>query len=245
MESTERQGLGKNKPVSSIINNNNNNGNNITQKPWDPTPADTYLACDNFNSNKLNLSLLVYGYINFNMQNIDLYKTISEDVMTFCISFCYDINKMQDIADSFDSKYNSDHKTSLIYNKDFTKVTFRSKSFKNKYASLYGTLLLDTESVRKVWKLKVLKHNSNGAVFFKIGMHGPCGTFHVPMVVDIGDIISVLMIIDENKECELSFAINNRRSDILKLHFTFNWVNAKMKLYLSGISPSTQLQLLF
>eukprot|EP01084_Bolivina_argentea_P319816 554759_1 len=42
----EGQGLGKNKqgqikPVSSIINNNNNNnGNNITQKPWDPTPGD-------------------------------------------------------------------------------------------------------------------------------------------------------------------------------------------------------------
>ena len=61
-------------------------------------------ACLNFNSNKENLKLLFYGFIHFEINDINLYRVTPSDVIEAIIIFTYDSRTIQKaiIQDSFD-----------------------------------------------------------------------------------------------------------------------------------------------
>ena len=61
-------------------------------------------GCDNFNSNKQNLLLLLYGYINFIIEDKSMYDKIPLDLIQICMPFCYDLKELNPIKIEWSTK---------------------------------------------------------------------------------------------------------------------------------------------
>eukprot|EP01084_Bolivina_argentea_P015358 28722_1 len=151
-------------------------------------------GCNNFNTNKQNLSYLVHGYVNQEIQDDIIYDNIPDDIIISCIRFGYDsnINRL-DIRD----KWYSDIVPSN--------------------AMIFGMFSITTKTIRKLWRLKIVSMN-NQLLTLKIGIGSDeCenqlfiknGFIHgTEIKITNNDIISILFLKTMNNT--LRFAINGK-----------------------------------
>ncbi len=181
------------------------------------------IACNNFNSNKVNLNLLFYGFIHFEIDDINLYENIPMDIIKACIIFSYDINKLETpIADQFNKDYpfnyiNKPHKIEFSDNNTILKWEMPPKTAARK--KVYGCFeVIHPNCVRRKWKIKILDHDENtpidvsmgiGCPFMDMlvtdddnGMHEKTKRFNKD--IKNGDVITMLFVYEQ----KISFKVN-------------------------------------
>eukprot|EP01084_Bolivina_argentea_P266993 453064_1 len=100
-------------------------------------------GCNNFNTNKDNLLLLLYGYINRETNNSVIYKNVPNELIWYFIGFVFDITKLTDIESQW-------HTLSA------------PKSI------IFGKHKLKHNIVRKLWRIKAT--STKHMLSFKIGI---------------------------------------------------------------------------
>eukprot|EP01084_Bolivina_argentea_P223694 378441_1 len=146
-------------------------------------------ACDNFNTNKDNLMLLLYGYINFVLKEITIYAIIPNELVWYCIAFIYNITKMEDIENKWHS---------LTVPK----------------CVIFGEYNLQYSNVRKLWRIQIIP--TENELTFTIGNSYDCDKYWlfikngfiegINMKFESNDIISILFL--KTEYTLLRFAIN-------------------------------------
>lgn len=141
-------------------------------------------GCDNFHSNKQNLLLLLYGYINFIIQNKNLYDEIPLDLIQICMPFCYNLEKLNPIQNAWSDKHMS--RSTIIPFKD--------------------------DIPRRLWKMKVVYCDLNESSPIQIFAGRISINFDKYALKD-NDIISLLYLHEKGDIGWLKCAINDELYD--------------------------------
>ena len=106
------------------------------QKDFEISQINIFLsACHNFNTNKQNLQLLLYGYIHFEIQDILLYNIIPLEIVQLCSLFCYDLK---------------------IVNEKFMR-----KRIKRRKENILSSHKYYNNIFRRLWILQITEHDLN------------------------------------------------------------------------------------
>eukprot|EP01084_Bolivina_argentea_P311350 538923_1 len=169
-------------------------------------------ACNNFNSMAMNVSLLLYGYINHEIDK-DLYTRTPHEIIDMCSAYCYDIGILME----WDSKLYNYWKVGCLHNVDMSLKSDDKKVIVNKIknpidgdnvCSLIGVEKLDQ---RALWNVKITSKCK--LITFIIGL----GTYYYDSVkndskclnVDNGYVVGTNVSVNNNDVIRILFYENN------------------------------------
>lgn len=135
-------------------------------------------GCCNLNSIQENASLLLYGYLNSQLHDRNLYKRVPVEIILLIFNlFCFDLETLN----AMDSKYKSDQwlvggtntETESEWNLDTISIAKYDKDEANK--CWQSKTSIDRYTMRRIWRLKVTKINKdlhkNASIDFVIGLN--------------------------------------------------------------------------
>eukprot|EP01084_Bolivina_argentea_P280462 479649_1 len=179
-------------------------------------------ACDNFNSDKENISFLIHGYLN-SINNMKLYETIStiQNIMNKCVNYCmiFENDKWSsDVKHSTNGHAILSHKQNNI---EISEGATKLKVIKYGYGECFAIhRLFNNSQIRKLWKIQINYTPKNeSALSFGIGMdnYAKRHQWYVEnsvmdkKLIKNGDIITMLFIQTGNEKNLLKFAINGKK----------------------------------
>eukprot|EP01084_Bolivina_argentea_P141157 248075_1 len=114
----------------------------------------------NFKTSLQNILLLIYGYINHEIKDENLYVSVPASIIKECIQFCYDMNKVDKIYNSFINIpiWIQTQDSILVCNKD-ADIGWKK----------YWSTATHNSAVRLIWKIKILNPEKN-KISFRLGI---------------------------------------------------------------------------
>eukprot|EP01084_Bolivina_argentea_P210842 358761_1 len=187
----------------------------------DPFTVEFLRACNNFNSDSDNASLLMHGYIRTILKPT-YKKTVPKDIITTCTTFCLVLLHTQAFDKWCEEVKHSTNGHAILSNRSnnmlFSDDNLHLKVVKYGYGECFGLLKLFDASVRKLWKIQILTRNEREPLLsFAIGIDNYQNRFesyiensHDELLVQDKDIVSVLFIDGGEDKNILRFAINGQ-----------------------------------
>eukprot|EP01084_Bolivina_argentea_P087962 158801_1 len=129
-------------------------------------------GCRNFKTVEENFELLLYGYIR--KYTNDLYHRFYVECNDLVFKACYNCQQFEQVKDIWSlSDIERWNVFGEIFRLDANKNIIRLVRECENPQITFGTCIINDKSIRKIWKIKVLKNYSAGKVFtFRIGITG-------------------------------------------------------------------------
>eukprot|EP01084_Bolivina_argentea_P277863 474535_1 len=201
----------------------------------DLNPVGVFLAgCCNIHPIKQNGLLLLYGYINEQLKDHTLYKIMPQAIIELIFTqFCFDFNKL--LAASYnvnDEWYIQTKSYEMDTHKPLT-VTNIANFKQNIWES---NSIIDIHTMRKIWKLKIIKCTTNKTSFeFNISISNIkdlTGTYAYEIDIANDNIEHTNMKLKNNDIISVVYVQRERISD-------YQW-NGRIRFYVNNVLCAIQ-----